>query len=87
VPQITANNSINEMMPNIIYVNILTHFTLSLQAFHHELTKKYKANPKNEKNKIPLRIYTRSEGSSSSSSSDAIVINISVLLSIKGNEA
>ena len=62
------NNSISNTENNKIYVNILIHLMLSLQALLHALIKKYKPNPSIEKNKIPLRIYTRSEGSSSSSS-------------------
>ena len=67
--------------------SFLTQRTSLLYALQIVLTKKYKPNPNIETAKTPLRIYTRSEGSSSSVSSDIIVFSISVLLSVIGKEA
>ena len=77
----------NKKRTDKIYVNILTHLILSRHALHHALNKKYAANPNIETTKTPIRIASRSEVSSSSVSSDAIVFSISALLAVTGKEA
>ena len=73
----------NKKRTDKIYVNILTHLILSRHALHHDLNKKYAANPNIETTKTPIRIASRSEGSLSSDS----IASILALLSTTGKEA
>ena len=63
--------------------SFLAHNFLFFHACHMVLSKKYAANPNIETTKTPIRIASRSEGSSSSDS----IASILALLSTTGKEA
>ena len=83
---IKGNTNVGKEINNNKGNSFLAHHFLFFHALHHALNKKYAANPNIETTKTPIRIASRSEDPSSSSSSDSIA-SILALLSTTGKEA